>query len=364
MATKRLIRYEPDYATRPGEVLEEYLAARGMTKAELAARCGRPTKTISEIIHGKAAITPETALQLERVLGRSASLWQGLEANYRLQLARRGEQEALIDRAEWAKRFPVKEMIKRGWIDAPSGPADLVRSLLRFFGVGSVVGWDASFGQMQVAYRRSPAFKAAPEAVTAWIRMGEIASDQIECAPFDRARFKDALAEARLLTVKPFPEVQDRLISLSAASGVAVVFVPELPKTHLSGIARWLTKDKALIQLSLRYKRSDHLWFTFFHEAGHILLHGKKTIFIDEKGGDNSDVENEANQFASDFLIPPVAFERFCAAGDFSSSAIKKFAVKIGVAPGIVVGRLQHDGCVHYAMHNGLREPLDWASDE
>ena len=78
MATPRLFRYEPDYTTSPGEVLEEYLLARGMTKAELAARCGRPKKTISEIIHVKAAITAETSLQLGRVLGVPASLWQNL----------------------------------------------------------------------------------------------------------------------------------------------------------------------------------------------------------------------------------------------------------------------------------------------
>jgi HTH-type transcriptional regulator/antitoxin HigA len=360
MATTRPIRYEPDYATRPGEVLEEYLAARGMTKAELAARCGRPVKTISEIIHGKAAITPETALQLERVLGRPASLWQNLESNYRLHLAKTGEKGTFAGQTEWAKRFPVKAMIEHGCIDEPSNDTDLVRSLLRFFGVGSVAGWDASFGQMQVAYRRSPAFKAAPESVTAWIRQGEIAADEIECAPFDKATFRSVLGEARRLTVKSFPDVQARLVELCASAGVAVVFVPELPKTHLSGIARWLSKDKALIQLSLRYKRGDHLWFTFFHEAGHIILHGKKTIFIDEQGGDNSEIEHEANKFASEWLIPATAFGQFRAADDFSSTAIKRFAGKLGISPGIVVGRLQHEGLIHYALHNGLREPLDW----
>ena len=358
--TKRF-RYAPDHGTKPGEVLEEYLSAAGMTKAELAARCGRPMKTISEIIHGKAAITPETALQLERVLGRPASLWQNLEANYRLHLAEVGESEDLVSHAAWARTFPVRELVSRGDIDRPENDADLVRKLLRFFGVGTVAGWDASFGSMRVAYRRSLAFKQAPESVTAWLRLGEIQADAIECAPFDKAKFKKALAEIRTLASKSFPHVHKTIKELCAASGVAVVFVPELPKTHLSGVARWLSKDKALIQLSLRHKTSDHAWFSFFHEAGHIFLHGKKTIFIDEQGGDRNEIETEANEFAGNLLLPPEAFRSFEQADDFSAAAIKRFAGEQGVAPGIVVGRLQHDTLIKFSEHNNLKERLAWA---
>ncbi|MGA3123830.1 MAG: HigA family addiction module antitoxin [Polyangiaceae bacterium] len=358
--TKR-IRYEPDYGTKPGEVLEEYLAAAGMTKAELAARCGRPMKTISEIIHGKAAITPETALQLERVLGRPASLWQNLEANYRLHLAEVGEREDLANHGAWANRFPVRELVSRGDIEQAHGTTDLVRKLLKFFGVGTVAGWDASFGSLRVAYRRSPAFKQAPESVMAWLRLGEIEADGTNCAPFDRAKFKSALGEVRLLASKSFPDVHKRVVELCAAAGVVVVFVPELPKTHLSGVARWLSKDKALIQLSLRHKTSDHAWFSFFHEAGHILLHGKKTIFIDEQGGDRNEIESEADRFARDWLLEPSAFRRFAETGDFCEAAIKRFATQQGVAPGIVVGRLQHDKLIKFSEHNGLKERLAWA---
>jgi HTH-type transcriptional regulator/antitoxin HigA len=361
MASPRLIRYAPDYTTSPGEVLEEHLLARGMTKVELAVRCGRPSKTISEIIHGKAAITAETALQLERVLGVPASLWQNLEANYRLHLAKESETNAFQDEAAWARRFPHQAMVKSGHIDKPSGDADLVKRLLRFFGVGTVSGWQASFGVEQVAYRRSPAFAAAPESVAAWIRLGEIRAAEIATAPFNKAAFKRLLAEIRRLTAQSFPDVEDQLVELCASAGVAVVLVPELPKTHLSGIARWLTKDKALIQLSMRYKTGDHLWFSFFHEAGHIFLHGKKTVFIDAKGDDVTEAEQQANEFASSILIPPRAFAPFRRTGNFSIASIKKFASKQGIAPGIVVGRLQHDDLISYARRNGLKERLDWA---
>lgn len=357
----RLVRYQPDYLVKPGDVLEEYLAVTGMSKAELASRCGRPTKTISEIIHGKAAITPETAIQLGRVFGRPASLWQNLEANYRLRLAERNEQSDLAQHAAWAKKFPVKAMVEVGCLEEPRDDADLVTKLLRFFGVGSVAGWESSFGELGVAFRRSPSFKAAPEAVSAWLRRGELEASEIDCQRYDKQKFRACLSEARALTTESFPDIVEQLRSLCASAGVALVFIPELPKTHLSGAARWLTKDKALIQLSLRHKTNDHVWFSFFHEAGHILLHGKKTIFIDENGGDRSDVENEANEFAGSLLIPEAPYREFAAALPISAAAVKRFARQMGIAPGIVVGRLQHDQVIPHSHLNGLKESLTWA---
>lgn len=357
------IPYQPDRATSPGEVLEAYLAAQGMTKAELASRCGRPTKTISEIIHAKAAITPETALQLERVLGRPASLWQDLEARYRLDLAAAQESQALATHGAWARAFPWKALVERGDIEAPEGDADLVGKLLRFFGVGTPAGWHSRFGQMHVAYRRSPAFVAVPEAVSAWLRLGEREAEAISCERFDKRRFLAALAKIRRMTARDFDDVCESARAACAAAGVALVFVRELPKTHLSGIARWLGKDKALIQLSARYRSNDHLWFSFFHEAGHILLHGKKTIFIDVDGGDRNELENEANRFARDLLIAPAAFAQLRAAGTYTEKSVTAFARKQGIAPGIVVGRLQHDGLITFASLNGLKQRLVWPAE-
>ncbi len=354
------LRYTPDYIVSPGSVLEEYLTELGMSKVELAERCGRPNKTISEILHGKAAITPETALQLERVLGRPASFWLSLESTYRLALAARDESSSLADHVGWAKTFPVKQLIAAGHVEAPNDDSDLVAKLLRFFGVGTVAGYEARFGAMQVAYRRSPSFKAAPEAVTAWARIGEREATTLKCRPFDETKFRKVLGQARALTARPLPEVWTELVPLAAAAGVAVALVPELPKTHLSGIARWLSKDRALIQLSLRYKTADHFWFSFFHEAGHILLHPKKTIFVDEKGGDHPELEAEANKFAGDLLIPPRDFARFVREKQFSETSVRKFAGEQGIGPGIVVGRLQHDGHIGYSMCNGLKEWLAW----
>ncbi len=149
---------------------------------------------------------------------------------------------------------------------------------------------------------------------------------------------------------------------------VAVVFVPQLPKTRTSGATHWLNPDKALIQLSLRYKTNDHLWFAFFHESGHILLHGKRDFFLegnDVVSVENRDKELEANKFAEDLLIPPAELKQFLASNQqLSKAGIEQFAAKIGIAPGIVVGRLQHDGVLPPSHYNDLKQSFEWVLDE
>ena len=352
--------FEPDYAIPPGEILIEYLESLGMSQRDLAARTGLTPKTVNEIAQGKAPITAETALKLERVLGRPAHFWQNLESLYQEARVREEEQPRLAGSLAWLGRVPVKEMSRLGWLPKTTDPLAQLDAVLRFFGVSSQDRWAAVWDGGQVAYRRSVRFETHPEAVSAWLRQGEIEAQRIASAPFDKARFKAVLEQVRGLTREP-PEVfQPKLVELCALAGVAVVFVPELPRTGVSGATRWLTPEKALIQLSLRYKSDDQLWFTFFHEAGHVLLHGKKAIFIEGDGGDE-EKEHEANRFAADFLIPPAAWRQFIADARPTLAQVQSFAASQGIAPGIVVGRLQKDGLYDYKVGNGLKRRFQWA---
>ena len=354
--------FEPDYAIPPRAILEEALEARGLSKSEFARRCGRPIKTISEIIAGKIGITPETAIQFERVLGVPASFWTNLESRYQLRVASAAEREDLATCGAWAGRFPVKELAEFGLISKPSGTADTVQTLLDFFGVANVHAWQQRFDPSAVVYRRSKAFEGAPEAVASWLQWGEFLARDIACQQFDGRRFRQALQEIRTLTREEVDVWRSRLVELCASAGVAVTFAPELPKTRLSGAARWLTTDTALIQLSLRHRTDDHLWFTFFHEAGHILLHGKKDVFIDDEKGELNEKEHQANRFASNTLIPPAAWRALINRGRFSRVSVVGFAREQGIAPGIVVGRLQHEGLLPHSHLNGLKRRFEWTT--
>ncbi len=358
--------YMPDFVSPPGETLLETLEAIGMTQAELAERMGRPKKTINEIIKGKAAITPETALQLERVLGIPAHFWNNREHRYRESLARIEEQERLEQNLDWLKRFPIRAMIRLKWISESNDKVQQLRELLNFFGVASPQQWEDIWLQSGAIFRRSKALESAPESVAAWLRKGELEGRELETAPYNKSRFQEALRHIRLLTTKPPETFQPEMVNYCAQAGVAVVFVRELPGTRISGATRWLSPDTALIQLSLRYKTDDQLWFSFFHEAGHILSHAKKDVFIDIWDQSEGKKEQEADSFATNFLIPPAEWKEFTislSGKNISVARIEKFARKVGITPGIVTGRLQHAGFIPFSHCNKLKRRFRWAEN-
>lgn len=360
MADMTSNQYVPDYLVPPGEILEEYLEGYGMTQTELADRTGLTKKTINEIIKGKSPITSETALKLERSLGRPAHFWNNLERQFQEDRSRLAEKKRLENQLDWLKRVPVSQLTKLGWLPKQENKIVQLAEVLRFFGVASPEQWATVWREHQVAYRQTKRFEACAESVSAWLRKGEIEARQIRCKPFNKKIFFKALDGIRDLTMEA-PEVfQPQLVEMCAAAGVAVVFVPELLRTGVYGATRWIG-SKAVIQLSLRYKSNDHLWFTFFHEAGHIIKHGRKEIFIEGNGLDD-EKEEEANAFSRDRLIPPSALRKFLQSWDGRSLApIETFAQKIKIAPGIVVGRLQHDKLLPNSHGNGFKVFFHWS---
>lgn len=362
MSSRQTNRFVPDYLVPPGEVLEEYLEDLGMTQAELADRTGLTKKTINEIIKAKSPITPETALKLERTLGRPAHFWSNLERQYQDDKMRLAEKERMDSDLEWLDKFPVKDMAKQGWIPELKDKLEQFEAVLCFFGVASPIQWETVWSrEIQVAYRKTEHTDRCAEAVSAWLRQGEIQARQVQCEPYDRKRLLAVLDEIRGLTREP-PEVfVPRLEELFASAGVAVVFVPELPKTGVYGTTRWMG-GMPVMQLSLYRKSNDHLWFTIFHEAGHILKHGRREVFIEGQGLDG-EKEEEANAYARDKLIAPALIRRLLKNGRPTLADIKRFADEIGIAPGIVVGRLQRDKVLPMNTGNNLKVFYRWKSE-
>jgi addiction module HigA family antidote len=362
MAELNKNQYVPDQVSPPGATLGETLAALGMSQSELACRTGRPKKTINEIIKGKASITAETALQLEKVLGVPASFWTNRERLYREYLARRDDDSALATHVDWARRFPVAKMVQLGWMPPCPGKLDRVRELLRFFGIASPSQLQAACSD--VRFRKSRPGHSEPLLV--WLRRGEIEAQGVDCDAFDGEGFERVLDQARGWTLLPPSQFQPFVIEKCAKVGVAVVFVPELPGSGAHGATRWLSSTKAMLQLSLHYKTNDQLWFTFFHEAEHILRHGKGKSFVEVSGIEGNQQEIEASRFAGDRLIPQDGLNQFLrdSGSVFSAEKVKAFASKIGIAPGIVVGRLQHDRVIPYAHLNALKVRLAWGESK
>ncbi|MDD5558437.1 HigA family addiction module antitoxin [Candidatus Methylomirabilis sp.] len=357
-STAKRYVFEPEYAVPPGRTLQETIDALGMGQRDLATRAGLSAKHINQIIRGVATISHETAIRLEQVTGVSARMWNNLEVNYREQLAKLEEKKRLEHDLAWLKKIPTGELIKRGKIEKQTDRVLMLKAVLGFFGVADVEAWNKIWLSPTVAYRKSAVFQGKPEAMATWLRLGELAARAVPCAPFDKSRFRSVLHEIRAITLEK-PEVSvPKMKGLCADAGVAMVLVPEIRNAPVSGATRWLTPEKAMLQLSLRYKTNDQFWFTFFHEAGHILCGGKKEVFIDLNHATGKG-EMEADSFAADHLIPPRSASELN--GLKSTWAIEAFAESIGIAPGIVVGRLQHEGMIGHDQFNGLKMRYQWA---
>ena len=352
-------QYRPDFVSHPGATLKDALEEIGLSQADLATRMGRPVKTISEVINGKASITPETAVQLELVVGIPATFWNSREKAYREFLVLKKKKSEWEEQKEWTSLFPLNDLFKYGFVPKVKEPSEQVKYVLQFLGVNSRDQWATVFDQYSMAFRRSSAFDANDYALGAWLRAGVITAQNQALSPYSKELFVEALHAARSLTTEE-PEVfQPEIQRMCSKAGVAVVFVPQFKKSLVSGATRWLTPHHGLIQLSIRYKTNDHLWFTFFHEAAHLLLHGKKLIFLDT-GKNEGELELEANAWATNFLIPENAYREFLNAGTFNKAAIIEFAEQIGIAAGIVVGRLQHDRYLQFSHCNDLKVRFEW----
>jgi HTH-type transcriptional regulator/antitoxin HigA len=374
MAAEATKHFIPDFAVPPGETLLEVIESLGISQSDLAGRADRPKKTINEIIKGKAAITPETAIQFERVLGTPASFWTNLEQQYRTALARIEERSRLEQHIEWLSDFPIGDMTKRGWIRDCKHKAEQLGELLSFFGVVSPKAWKDVWGDVQhaAAYRRAGGEEKSFGAVAAWLRRGEIEAREVQerypPSPFDAERFRFELGAIRGLTTAEIGIATEEAQKRCALAGVVLAYVEELPKSRVCGATRWLAPDRALLQLSLFFHRDDQFWFSFFHEAGHVLRHSKRTVFVEgARSGTQPGLatgtraeEDEANAFAANWLIPEAVWSVYTSSGAFDDESIRLFARDQGIAPGIVAGRLQREKLLPYNRGTSLFTKLIW----
>lgn len=328
--------FDPDYAIPPGETLKEVIDSMGMHQKELSERTGLTAQSINRIIKGDQPITYETANSLELVTSVPARMWNSLEANYREQLEKVQERERLEKDVNWLDTIPVKLLIQRGYIPDIKDKALQLREVLKFFEVSSVSGWSRLWDQPKVAARRSACFESIPGYASTWIRMGEIKAGKIDCKAYEKKKFESALVEIRKLTVLPPQESIPKMGQLCADSGVALSLIPEMPKVPWNGATKWLNQNKVMILLNLRGKGEDIFWFSFFHEAAHVLHDNKKDLYINDNKQEDPK-EQAADKFASNFLIPEKDKPTLIAAK--SKQDIINLAERLGICPGIVAGQ-------------------------
>lgn len=356
------LTWRPDWTVEPGAIMAETLRDRGMSQAELARRTGRPLKAINEIVKGKAAITAETAVQLEAALGVPARFWMNLQRDFDEGKARAKRRQTLAVHTLWSKKFPLAAMAKHKLLPRTPSAVEQVEALLEFFGVATPDAWREQWQRPAAAFRRSPTRAPDVEAVSAWLRWGQRIALKQDIREFDVGRLSAMLQTVRSLALLSPIVFRRRLVEMLGDAGVVILYLPELPGTRIIGAAHW-TGNHPIIQLSLRHKTDDHFWFAVFHEIGHVVDGRRGGIYVDFVGeSGTSEDEGRADAFAREVLLPRSQFDAFVEARGFSARSIRAFAEVIGTTTGIVVGRLQHDRYLGPGALAYLKTEIDWAA--
>jgi len=358
MTAKKIFGFEPDYAIPPGETLKEVMESLNMSQKELAVRTGLTVQSLNRIFKGDQPISYETANKLELATGVPARMWNNLEAQYREQLAKTKERKQLETNLDWLKTIPTQELIQRNAIEPQKDAVLLLRETLKFYGLSSVAAWRNIWTEPAVAARRSQCFETCPGPASAWLRLGEIQAHRIDCMSFDKNIFIQAVKKIRLLTVKGPEEFIPETIQLCADSGVALALVPEMKKVPWHGATKWLSASKAMILLNLRGKMEDQFWFSFFHEAGHVLYDSKKDLYIND-GTIDDPREQKANEFAAEILIPRDRDPQIAALR--AKADVIRLADELKISPGIVAGRFQRL-TKKWNYFNGIKRKFQWTA--
>lgn len=347
----------PTEVFAPGEFLREELESRGWTQIELAEILGRPPRLVSEIIAGKRAITPETAKGLAAAFGTSAEIWMNLETSYQLSKAK--IEVEVSRRAKLYGKFPVKELLKRGWIEASENIDVLEQRFLEFFGIKSL---DDKPGFAHAA--KKTAYEGPSIIQLAWLNRAKHVSKAVSVSKFSIPALREAVAELRGCL-----EYVDAICNASkilAKAGVRLVIVEHLAGAKMDGACFWLDNSSPIIALSLRYDRVDNFWHNLFHEIDHVL-HGEGKdhpifeVIESDKDWDNLPaIERRANDAAANNCVLQDELVGFIARVNplFSKEQILGFARRLNVHPGIVVGQLQKRKLIPYSFHRVLLEKV------
>lgn len=349
---------EPDFAVPPGETILEFLEELGMSQRQLATRLDLSPKHVNQLVQGLVSLSPEVAERLELVTGMPARMWNRLEADYQTTQQRLRSREDLGELSAWLNDFPLKELQRRKVLpDKPNDSTSRIQQLLSFFGVAHVSTYRELYLSPAVSFRQSPALEAKPGAVAVWLRMSELAAQDVRCQPFNRPGLEASLETLRQLTLQPFAVSIPMMRDICARHGIAVVIIPEIKGARACGATKWLAPDKAMLVLSGRYKTDDQFWFTFFHEIGHVLKHGKRDVWIETNQSKDDPKEEEANRFASELLIPPREAKRLPTLRTIANARL--FASEIGIAPSIVIGRMQREKFMSFGHGQKLKRTVD-----
>ena len=338
-------------AIPPGETIKEQLSFRSMSQKEFALRMGLTEKHITNLLKGRVQLTPNVAMRLESVLGAPAIFWENLESLYREALLKVEEENRMKADIEIAKKLPYSDMVKYGWILPSKSPFERVGNLRKFFEV-STLQLINDFAINRIACRRSSS--GSDYALLAWAQKAKLEARNCETKAINISGLKKVIPAIRSMSTLPAQVFCPKLAKVLSDNGVALIFLPHIKSSALHG-ASFYDGKKIVVGLTVRGKYADIFWFSLFHEIAHIIYG-----HIGQADGTCAADEENANLFAGETLIPSEELKLFVQNGIYTVDSLTRFAARIGIDVGILVGRLQHEEVIGYNRFNALKKKYEF----
>lgn len=344
-----------DWFSTPGASIRARMHHLGITASKLAEHLEGGIDEVRGLLSGRKPITDISARVLGDLLGGTQDFWIKRQENFDIAFER-ALSAALDSHDDWVRNIPVPP-IRNYETSYEKGLRREIRHRMLFYNVPTFASWEQRYGKICrcTHFRRSNSFTPLESSVLRWLRLGEIEADLIHTQSWSSEKLKSQLPNIRKLTKISRPDrFLPELRSLCAEAGVAVV-IGKTPKgCHASGAVRLLSSKKAMMLLSFRHLTDDQFWFTVFHEIGHLLLHQSKTFVDGENYDQNSKYETEANDFAENQIIPKELRAQLSVL-KIDRTSVMRFGVRCGVAPGLIVGQLQHKEIIKHNKMNSLK---------
>lgn len=354
-----IVEYNDITAFHPGYYVAEVIEDMGITQEEFAARLNTTPKTVSQLVNGQCNLSKDLAKKLSAMLGTSPEVWLNLQTAY---------EQKLIE-IEQEKELPAQvmilDMIDYRYFEAFGLPhtrsaKEKISNLCGFLGIATLQLLRQP--DLVANFRTGVSTVEEKNIVNSqtWLLLALRCATQISTQPYSEEKLKAALPEIRGMTVQAPDVFLPRLCELLAECGVAFVLLPNLKNSGVNGVMKWVSPDRAVLAINARRAYADIFWFSLFHELKHVLQHKTKTAFIslhaEEQQTVNQKLEDEADTFARNSLIPPKEYEKFAPSSATTDDQICAFAASIGIHPGVVVGRMQHDKIIPHSRCSSLRQ--------
>jgi addiction module HigA family antidote len=342
--------YKDMVAFHPGYYIADIIEDMEISQAEFATRMGTTAKTLSKVINGQANISNDLAKKLSVMMGTSVDVWQNLQNTYDQKLIEIQQAKDFEEQAEIVRQIDYKFFVEVVGLPSTRDAKEKTANLCKFFKVADLrIMLQPDF---LVNFRTVKTTTSEKNVINsrAWIQTAINLSKTIETKSFDANRLKELLPELRGMTIQNPDDFLPRMREIFAECGVAFILLPHLKNAGVNGAVKWVSEDRVVLAMNNRGLDADKFWFSLFHEIRHVLQQKIKTVFISSSTEEmidiNSKLEQDADDFANNYLIPRAELRKFAPTRFTTDDEIVAFAESIGIHPGIVAGRLQHENII------------------